>query len=605
MRGRRALNPPEVGSALPSTDDYCRVLNIAPLELLCNGKRFVLPYDASELPFLLPKTVREALLAQHPDVDRRTVLEAIKVLRSFGLGIKVRSSAVDCEHVSLKELKRGKLVYYKNVQIGIVMDGGTFYPYMDIVGFEDGEPITSEMVFLECVKEREAKLKKLDMLREKIRRCLESTGKPCYVAEYIALRLSGSVVIIKEGDSEIGIFRKEGNKLLPLDLDRILKELMVEDDYATYFTPTPANKATLVNALKIYSEEADLDDLECFVAFGNETYNVCSWISEGLLKTETKSTPFFFNVGVDREKVVEIARHVNSFKDLVELARDYVKGLSELSERVRDEDKPNLLMSFAVVPFCTRELKKVVLLTGPTLTGKSTTLNILELFAEDMVGYVNINRNDYRREVGVSDLVLKLYGVQDEISVNMFVNNIELIKSLVGCNKVTAWRLYKGNVTFKNRATLFFTLNEDLEEALKQRLSHADYEALTNRVLIIHYEEKMSREEAERLLKWTKRHKKELLEWALAMGRVLYKLGWRDYRGDLKAKVIDLIYKLKEEGSITVIKEDRSKICILKRDLTKVARALGLRRKDLEFSVAYYTTVRNNDKLLNVACVPR
>jgi len=69
--------------------------------------------------------------------------------------------------------------------------------------------------------------------------------------------------------------------------------------------------------------------------------------------------------------------------------------------------------------------------------------------------------------------------------------------------------------------------------------------------------------------------------------------------------VIDLIYKLKEEGSITVIKEDRSKICILKRDLTKVARALGLRRKDLEFSVAYYTTVRNNGKLLNVACVPR
>ena len=587
-------------SGAPESNEECELLSPAPITILCKGKVLKLRYDMSELPYILPKSIRNELLLE--GIDEETIMSTIKVLLKYGLGKKVSIGMIDCDQIKLRELRRGKLVYYNGVQIGLITEG-TFYPFLEVIGIDGNNLITPDMVFQECIKKKEAKIAKLELLKDRLRECIKVHGKPCHLAEYIALRISDSIVVLTEQSSEIGVFKKEGGVLSPVDIDQILKNLMLEDEYAIYFTLTPTNKATLLNTLRVYADRITLDETECYVTFGNTTLDICSWINNGILKDEIVSTPFFFRTKVDIDKVLEITRSIVTNKDVLDAAEEFAKGLYELSLHVREEDRANLLMSLAIIPFCTRELKKVIMLTGPTLTGKSTTLSIIETFAENMVGYVNINRNDYRREVGISDLVLKLYGIQDEISIDMFLNNLDLIKSLVGCNKVTAWRLYKGNVTFKNRATIFFTLNENIEDHLKERLSKQDYEAIMNRLVIIHYEERMSSNEAKRLLKWAKEHKEEILEWALAMARVLHKLGWNDYYGDLKAKVIDIIEKLKENGDITVVREDDYKICILKRDLTKVAKALGLRRKDLEFTSIYYSTISKDGKTVHVACV--
>ncbi len=596
----RAPRPPYA----PVSASECSLISVAPIAILCKGKTVELPFDVSELPRLTIRDLKGDL--ERALKDRELVLSALKLLRSYGLGrlVELDDDLVDCSSVRLIELEMGKGIEYKGVLIGVVTEG-TLISFVDVIEVIEEIPITPVTIFRKCVRSKELRYAKLEELVRRMNECIEKSGKPCYLSEYVALLISESVVSVKDGDSFVGLFEKRGKRLIPItDLNLIIKRIMLSDKYASYFTPTPLNLSTLQNALQIYSDALRMNDVESYVAFGNEVYDVKRWVERGVLRKVNAKTPFYFEVSVDPYEVKEIVRSISSHRELLVAASKRVPGLFELARHVTEEDRANFLMSFALIPYCKRGLKKVILLMGRSLSGKTLTLNLIETFAKDMVGYINLNRfTDYRREVGIVGLLGKLYALQDEVSPRALVANVDLLKSLTGCNYTIAWQLYKGNVRFKNRATIFLTLNdvEGFSEALKL-LPREELNALRSRIVPIRFEKPISGREASEIAEWVMENESAVLEWALAMGRVVYKLGWKSPDEEVKAKVLDALYDLIAEERVTVLKRDEERICIPKSELRKVLTRAKVSRRGLELGVMYYTSVKLGGRKKNVVC---
>ncbi len=121
---------------------------------------------------------------------------------------------------------------------------------------------------------------------------------------------------------------------------------------------------------------------------------------------------------------------------------------------------------------------KIYLLLGSGANGKSTLVNVLFDMFGDLASSVpldKLNREDY-----LARLTNKLLNISDDIDFD-FIKSSQNIKTLASGDYVTARELYSKAYSFKNYATLIFTMNEiivfsDHSYGLERRLCILPFE---------------------------------------------------------------------------------------------------------------------------------